>query len=118
VYNHPVKENKLTIQEPTSEQCDSNDKVLESDDKIGYAIWYPQMGGYSGKAVAVMDKRWEESHDAQSRFGGCIDIFVWHDGMFPFGDGNPRHIHICDPEQFIDFGEKLNKLNLANREVS
>jgi hypothetical protein len=64
------------------------------------ACWYPQMGGYSGKAVAVSDDT------------GCVDLYVWHDGEFPFtgdddGPAPPVEVHHCDPEQFIQFGRQL-----------
>lgn len=65
------------------------------------ALWYPQMGGYVGKAVAVMD-------------GDCVDVWVWHDGEFPFADDDeyrgkdgPKLLHHCVAEQFVEFGKKL-----------
>lgn len=99
----------MNIKEPTAEQCSNKEKVFEDDTKIGYAVWYPQMGGYVGRAVAIFDKQYR-SGAAQ---GGCIDVLVWHDGEFPFGenDDTPREIHHCDPEQFIEFGKTLSKLN-------
>jgi len=101
--------------EPTGKQCDKHARVYEDETKIGYAIWYPQMGGYVGKAVAVMDKRWSENE--RSRTGGCIDVYVWHDGEFPFSknEGTPRRVHHCEPAQFVEFGETLQKLNEGNR---
>jgi hypothetical protein len=100
--------------EPTSEQCNNHDQVFESHDHVGYAIWYPSMGGYSGKAVAVMCKKWVD--EGTSRTGGCIDVYVWHDGEFPFHDGEqPTIIHHCCPEGFITFGEKLSRLNNKGR---
>jgi hypothetical protein len=62
------------------------------------------MGGYVGKAVAAND-------------GGCIELWVWHDGTFPFTDEGqpdarpPVQLHHCVPEQFIEFGEFLASLN-------
>ena len=91
----------MDIKAPTSEQCNANQKVFEEGGKVGFAIWYPQMGGYTGKAVAIMDQGGND----------CIDVLVWHDGEFPFGEGEPREIHHCDPQQFIEFGETLAKLN-------
>ena len=104
------------MKEPTSEQCTHNDKVYEDEGRIGYAIWYPQMGGYVGRAIAVVDKDWMQRDDGAA-IGGCIDVLVWHDGIFPFSDGedNPREIHHCEPEQFIRFGEKLKELDDANK---
>jgi len=106
------KEN-IEIKQPTSEQCTNKQIVFENDNRIGYACWYPQMGGYSGHAIAVFDKEWI-LYDHGSTEGGCIDVFVWHDGDFPFGeegDEQPRRIHHCSPEQFIGFGQFLEKIN-------
>lgn len=101
------------MREPTSHECSHNSPVFDDGQRVGYAIWYPQMGGYVGKAVAVMDKGWKERGNA--REGGCIDVYVWHDGQFPFSaDGvDPYVLHHCDPVQFIEFGEKLADLNDA-----
>lgn len=101
--------------EPTPEQCSQNDRVFQDDGKVGYAIWYPQMGGYVGKAVAVLTRGWPE----------CFDVYVWHDGAFPFvGKGttcavcdnkianNPMVIHHCDANDFIRFGQALQGFNV------
>jgi len=96
------------MEEPTSDQCSNKDVVFEGNNEVGIACWYPQMGGYTGKAVAVFDKQWEE-YDNGTRCGGCVDVYVWHDGEFPFGDGEPRKIHHCSGGQFIDFGEFIEK---------
>ncbi len=90
----------MNPQEPTSDQCNQNVLVGETDHNVAYAIWYPSMGGYVGKAVAVIAKGPES----------CVDVFVWHNGEFPFGEGEPRKIHHCDPKQFIGFGETLRVL--------
>lgn len=102
----------IKVPTPTAIQCTAHVKVYESAEKVGYAIWYPQMGGYVGKAVAVMDKEWGQRPDL-GRVGGCVDLLVWHDGKFPFYDRNknPTEIHLCDPGQFIAFGEALVQLN-------
>ena len=93
----------MSPREPTGDECNTNAVVYEDADHIGYAIWYPQMGGYSGKAVVVLDKCWHTN--GVSRVGGCFDAYVWHDGEFPFEEGNPRRLHHCDPAQFVAFGE-------------
>ena len=102
----------MKIQQPTSEQCSSGAVVFDQDGRIGYACWYPQMGGYVGRAVALFDKEWQQREDGAT-MGGCIDVLVWHDGDFPFHDGDekPREIHHCDPEQFIEFGQFLQTIN-------
>ena len=105
----------MTIQEPTSDQCSNNEKVYEDEHKIGHAVWYPQMGGYVGKAVAFFDKSWTTYQNGGTE-GGCIDVLIWHDGQFPFGEGdNPREIHHCDPDQFIEFGKALAEINERGR---
>ena len=87
---------------PTPEQCSNHAKVLETETKVGYAIWYPQMGGYSGQAIVVFDK-----HDS----GGCFDTYIWHDGEFPFGDDEQPHLlHHCDADQFVSFGKAVSSL--------
>lgn len=106
----------MDIDQPTDKQCDALEVVFQNEHKIGYAIWYPQRGGYAGKAVAIVDKAWRE-HPNGTREGGCIDVLVWHDGEFPFGDGNPQEIHHCDPYQFIEFGHSLVYLNEGHRSI-
>ena len=109
----------MDIKEPTAEQCSAHEKVYEDEQQEGFAIWYPQMGGYVGNAIALFDKQWiEYSHGA--RRGGCIDVLIWHDGEFPFsGEGEdgqkPVRLHHCDGEQFIRFGEALLQLNEKGR---
>ena len=90
--------------EPTGEQCNNNEKVKETHDSVHYACWYPQMGGYVGKAVICVDKCPQI---------GCVEVFVWHDGEFPFSgkDENPTQLHHCNGYQFISFGEFMNKVN-------
>lgn len=86
--------------EPTSEECATNAEV-----DGGRACWYPSMGGYVGHAVAIEQKR-------DDGYVGCWDIYVWHDGEFPFaGEGeygrSPTLIHHCDPTDFIRFGRLI-----------
>lgn len=87
-----------TPKEPTAEQCTAQEQVGESD----WACWYPQMGGYVGKAVV---RRCLTNGDMDA----CYDVFVWHDGEFPFTeqDGPPKLVHHCSPEQFVRFGQFL-----------
>ncbi len=105
----------MEIKEPTLDECSDKEVVFENELMVAYACWYPQMGGYVGKAVAIFDKEWE-SHSSGSAVGGCIDVLVWHNGEFPFSDvqGNPKKIHHCDGSQFIEFGEFLEKINNKN----
>lgn len=82
------------IPEPTHQECTDHAPVGP-----GVAVWYPQMGGYRGKAVVVLDG---EGH-------GCCDVYVWHDGNFPINSAdqdapNPAVLHHCNGQQFIEFG--------------
>src|ERR1017187_3807994 len=90
------------LQAPTAEECSAHAKVSETDYDTGYAIWYPQMGGYVGKAIALIPKGEKD---------GCFDVLIWHDGAFPFGgEGSvipPIELHHCDAGQFVRFGEKI-----------
>lgn len=92
--------------DPTHEQCSSHAEIVLPDGRTGWAAWYPQMGGYASHCVVVPG-------------AGCFDIYVWHDGDFPFGDdatngwGDPRgpaELHHCSAEQFVGFGEFLASL--------
>ncbi len=87
--------------EPTAEQCSTNTRVEDFEKAPAYATWYPQMGGYVGKAVIVLIPADQYAVD------NCFDVYVWHDGAFPFtedGSGSPAHLHHCMPSQFVDFG--------------
>jgi len=78
-----------------------------------HALWYPQMGGYSGKAAVLIDTTPEG-------YRSCCEIFVWHDGEFPFSDGDvsgwddkpkePVNLHHCDAEQFRRFADDIDKI--------
>lgn len=101
--------NLKTLKCPTADECNTKAKVCEDDMRIGYAIWYPQMGGYSGKAIVIVNK--SEGHNS------CFEAYVWHDGEFPFSDDGgvwektgPVNIHHCDPDQFISFGKAVEKM--------
>jgi hypothetical protein len=94
----------MNLQRPSAEQCCKNEKVHDDECHVGYAIWYPQMGGYVGCAIAVFPK------DPEDR-DPCIDVYIWHDGEFPFdNDRQPAIIHHCSADQFISFGNTLKHL--------
>ena len=99
--------------EPTGEQCSNCELVFSDESNEYYACWYPQMGGYFGKAVAVFDKEWFEDENGIS-VGGCVDVYVWHDGEFPFSDSNPAFLHHCSGLQFVEFGDFLESVNNRN----
>ena len=92
---------------PTIEQCTENAKIIDEELGEGYAIWYPQMGGYTGRAAVFPCDN------------GCFEALVWHDGEFPFDEesgGSPAYIHHCNPEQFIKFGHKVAELSQKHSE--
>jgi len=78
-------------------QCSAGAQVMIGKIR-GFACWYPQMGGYVGKAVIIP-------------VGGlgCFDAWVWHDGRFPFGgeDSSPVHLHHCEAAQFRAFADNV-----------
>ncbi len=90
--------------EPTTEQLEAK-STFQWNGMDCMAIWYPQMGGYVGRAVAVR----QLTNVGRSDEHACFDVYVWHDGEFPFSetDGTPRKIHHCVADQFVDFGEQL-----------
>lgn len=96
---------------PTGDECDKRARVVAYTDyngreHMGYACWYPQMGGYVAKCVVVFQEPTPES-------GACFDAYVWHDGEFPFGrdtDDNPREIHHCSASQFVEFGQAVSDM--------
>ena len=104
----------MKLEAPSAEQCSEKQLVYEDLYKVGYACWYPQMGGYVAKAVALFDKSWKETETSVT--GGCIDVFVWHDGEFPFSDSSPTELHHCSGKQFIEFGKFLETINEQNKE--
>lgn len=86
-------------EEPTAEQCSQEATICEDEESIAFACWYPQMGGYAGKAIVETQKS-----------DSCFDVFVWHDGEWPFHEGEPpTPMHHCCPEQFIEFGKLVLK---------
>lgn len=92
--------------EPTGDQCSDRARVGENL----WAFWWPQMGGYHAKAVVRSEPD-----------GCCQDVWVWHNGEFPFSDehpdpdrGEPRRsparLHIGDPEDWEEMGRFLGGL--------
>lgn len=99
--------------EPTSEQCGSNAEIRWTGtigEEVGFACWYPQMGGYGGKCV-VSPGGSDPVNRAKDAADQCFDVYVWHDGEFPFGaEQNPAVLHHCLAQQFINFGETVNRI--------
>jgi len=92
------------MKQPTSEQCSANAELESVGSRRAFAIWYPQMGGYVGHAVVVLGAGPED----------CFDVYVWHDTEFPIPDedvdSQPLEIRHCEAEQFIRFGEIVQRL--------
>lgn len=87
--------------EPTSDECTANATVLEDERRLGFACWYPQMGGYVGKCVVLVEKNADRDR--------CFSAYVWHDGSFPFGDNRePVRLHHCDSDQFRHFADLVD----------
>jgi len=99
----------VTIPDPTHEQCTANEQIVLADGRAATAAWYPQMGGYASHCLIVLNPGED-----------CFEVYVWHDGSFPFGEDNdrwpgepapsPAHIHHCNADQFIGFGNLVNRL--------
>lgn len=88
--------------EPTSDQC-SNGEILTHDGHRYLATWYPQMGGYGAHCLVELGTN-------ETNTDRCFDVLVWHDGEFPFSDGEPpNRLHHCSAGQFIRFGETVAK---------
>ena len=108
---------------PTGDEC-NNHSPIEYGGRVAFACWYPQMGGYGGKCVVVSCAN---QNDGESPAEACFDIYVWHDGEFPFAPDSdiehlgyarePTQLHHCSAEQFIRFGETVRKC-LAKKEAA
>jgi hypothetical protein len=85
---------------PTTQECTDHAAVDAGDGRVGFAVWYPQMGGYVARAVVVPDPP----------PAPCFTAYVWHDGTFPFDDGDPAELHHCEASQFVDFGKTVERL--------
>jgi hypothetical protein len=93
----------LTPPEPTGDQCAAHETFLGPDGHTYLATFYPQMGGYAGKCLVDLSEAVDDD--------GCFNVYVWHDGEFPFGEGSvrarrkPAVLHHCCASQFIEFGQ-------------
>jgi hypothetical protein len=80
--------------EPTSAQCDAKERVsIPGSTAVAHAVWWPQMGGKPGKAVATI--------------GDCSTVWLWHDGQLPLNGREPRQIHLCGYGEWIETFEWL-----------
>jgi hypothetical protein len=97
------------VKRPTGDECSSHASI-EIGGRTAWAAWYPQMGGYTAPC-------WVEVWPDDDRKGFCFDVYVWHDGEFPFGGENdeenkddPVCLHHCSAQQFVDFGTWVRSL--------
>ncbi len=100
----PMTDRHEAPPEPTGEQCNRRERFTWRGRQC-MAIWYPQMGGYVSVAVVTIPGD-----------SNCVEVWVWHDGAFPFSDDAPRYkgqsptfLHHCDPGQFITFGQQCRE---------
>jgi len=108
------------MREPTGDECNAKARVPIEDGtgRVAFAAWYPQMGGYVGKCLIVSSgESTPVPGTAAGWVGGCFEVFVWHDGQFPFSDDpgdpdarQPRRLHHCSAEQFIEFGQLVQRI--------
>lgn len=97
--------NNWLATKPTGNQCNENALIPAPEGSpeglVFRAGWYPQMGGYAARCVVVAPLGVDDDGDT-----GCFEVYVWHDGEWPFHNGEqPRHLHHCDAQQFIEFGQ-------------
>ncbi len=97
----------MDIAQPTPAQC-STDATLSKDGPVlRFATWHPQWGGYVGQAIV-------EVHGP----GGCFEVFVWHDGEFPYDDKPPLQFHYCNPIQLIRLALKVIEKQIESGDES
>ena len=84
---------------PTADEI-RNESIVNFDGLDYKAFWFPQLGGYCGKAW--LDVRDENNND-------CFDVYLYHDGAFPFDDKDPVNLHFCDVDQIKDFYKFVQK---------
>jgi hypothetical protein len=85
----------MNIEAPTADQCSQGAELILPNGSKGKALWYPQMGGYVSKCIVVAS-------------GTCFDVYIWHDGEFPFEGDSPVRLHHCSAEQFVSFGRSVS----------
>jgi hypothetical protein len=102
---------------PTSEQCTANAPLKWGNGRRGFATWrYPQMGGYGARSVVEFLATTVAPKEGLANAPGipdfCFDVWIWHDGEFPFDPDDvdnrgrrPTCLHHCNAEQFITFGQ-------------
>lgn len=100
----------MNIPDPTHDQCSNNERIQLEDGRWATAAWYPSMGGYVSHCLIVKEPD-----------SSCIEVFVWHDGQFPFGGDiderwpgepvrSPSRLHHCNAASFIGFGKLAQRV--------
>lgn len=85
--------------EPSDREA-SNREVVVFEERSWLATFYPQMGGYGGKCWV----------DVTEGVGACFDVYVYHDGEFPFAHAptkEPIRLHHCAAQQFRRFADEV-----------
>lgn len=102
-----------TPNEPSSGDATLGNHIDLPDGRRARACWFPSMGGYAGRALIVAPQR-----DGDC----CTEVWVWHDGAFPFSSEpsdhsrwpgeemrSPVRLTIHGGQDFIAFGQLVDE---------
>jgi hypothetical protein len=98
--------------EPTSDEVVLGATVNLPDGRWARACWFPSIGGYVGKALVI---------PSQVEGECCTEVWVWHNGQFPFSgqcpacssECSPVLLHVHGGQDFIAFGELVDECESA-----
>lgn len=103
---------RLEIRQPSADECNANARIDVGGERLAFAAWYPQMGGYGALCVVVSGNNANPGDDPSE---ACFDVHIWHDGDFPYSAETdierlgyaraPAVLHHCRAKQFINFGQ-------------
>lgn len=93
------------MSKPTPEQCDSN-SIIENGERVSFATWHPQLGGYCSPAIVSFRKK--------NRTSACFDVSNYSNGEYP--TDNPQDFHYCAAEQLIEFGITILEMQVKCQE--
>lgn len=94
--------------EPTDEQCSDHAIVADTESEISFAVWHPQLGGYSSHAVVTFSKH-------SSNGPNCFTVDNYHDGDFPRPVA--QTLHYCAAEQLIRFGITILEMQVKHQKA-
>lgn len=101
------------MRSPTPEECTTNARAIvqtKHGPRSMVAAWYPQMGGYVGRAWLDLHVCVGVSTDGVD---DGFDVYVFHDGEVPFQDDrSPVYLRHCSARQFVAFGELVGRLSV------